>query len=279
MAGAFIISRDIFENPIWTRTTEFRLFFLILGKAIYLDEGYDVGEIHLNKGQWLRSYRNLQSDLEYVENHAIKRPGLATIKRTIEKLVADERVTIQPTELGTLFTVLNYAKYQNFEEYKKGTRNSAKNSSGPDAEQMRNNNKKDNQDNQENNIILFPPEETEPLKPLVDAESFFREHWSTYPNKKGQVSKTQKEKLFKLGDELKRCISRYLAYVDSERKRGFDLQYKNGSTFFNNGYKDFLDSVFATNKPDTPDCSNFTIKYVDQDPIPESKQDSNEVDF
>lgn len=93
-SGAFLVARDIFDNPIWTNPTEFRLFFLILGKAAFTDEGLNVGNIHVGKGQWIRSYRNLQSDLEYIENNAVKRPGLATIKRTVEKLINDGRIAV-----------------------------------------------------------------------------------------------------------------------------------------------------------------------------------------
>ena len=118
MAGAFQVARDIFDNPIWQNVTEFRIFFLIIGNAIFAEEGKEKAGIQLRRGQWLRSYRNLQSDLEYKENHTIKRPGIATIKRCVDNLVTDGRITIEPTEHGTLFTVLNYAKYQDLNNYK-----------------------------------------------------------------------------------------------------------------------------------------------------------------
>lgn len=146
MAGAFIISRDIFENAIWQNNTEFRLFFLILGKAIWKEEGVKIGDMVLQKGQWLRSYRNLQVDLEYTENNAVRRPGKATIQRAIDRLIKDERITVKPVKLGTLFTVINYCKYQDFEHYKKGTRDDAKDSNGTATGQQRDNKKKDNTD-------------------------------------------------------------------------------------------------------------------------------------
>ena len=74
-------------------------------------------------------------------------------------------------------------------------------------------------------------------------EERFEELWSLYPNKKGkgQVSKAQKEKLFKVPlEEMKRAISRYSAGLkrDSWRKA------QNGSTFFNTGYVDYLDANY-----------------------------------
>lgn len=146
MGGAFIISRDIFENSIWQNNTEFRLFFLILGRAVWKEEGVKVGDMIIQKGQWLRSYRNLQADLEYTENNAVRRPGKATIQRAISRLIKEERITIKTVKCGTLFTVTNYCKYQDFSHYKKGTRDDAKDSNGTATGQQRDNKKKDNKE-------------------------------------------------------------------------------------------------------------------------------------
>ena len=74
---------------------------------------------------------------------------------------------------------------------------------------------------------------------LVDFESL----WKLYPKKegKGQVSKTQKEKLHKIGiEEMTRAINRYV-----NAKSGTDRKYlQNGSTFFNSGYVDYLDANY-----------------------------------
>lgn len=202
-SGAFLVSRDIFENPIWTNPTEFRLFFLILGKATFADEGVNIGNVHVGKGQWIRSYRNLQSDLEYIENNAVKRPGLATVKRTIDKLIKDGRILAEPCELGTLFTVVNYCKYQALDTYKNKAWNTAGNSSGTAAEQQRNNNNNANKDNNAEKDIyntppLFSQGETEKPKTPTEApfkskkqEDMFVKFWDEYPKK---VAKRDAEK-------------------------------------------------------------------------------------
>lgn len=116
MFGAFQTSREIFENPIWLNIVKFRLFFLIYGKAAFKD-GVRVGSVVLKRGQWLRSIRNLQGDLEYIENNAVKRYSTSTIARAIKDLVKEERIIIETTEHGTLFTVANYEKYQGLDNY------------------------------------------------------------------------------------------------------------------------------------------------------------------
>lgn len=160
MSGAFQTSREIFENPIWQNVVEFRLFFLIYGKAIFREEGYKQGSVFIGKGQWLRSYRNLQSDLEYIENRSIKRYSLSRIKRAIDSLVKNERIEIKETELGTLFTVVNYAKYQGLDNYKKHNENAERtgrerreNAERTQREQQRNNNKKEKKEKKDKKDI------------------------------------------------------------------------------------------------------------------------------
>lgn len=91
----------------------------------------------------------------------------------------------------------------------------------------------------------------------VQVQSFFESVWKLYPNKKGkgQISDTQKSKLFEIGvEELKRCIERY-----TKTKPDWQ-QYQNGSTFFNSGYVDYLDKNFidTDSKADYCDLSNYT---------------------
>ena len=72
----------------------------------------------------------------------------------------------------------------------------------------------------------------------------FEKIWSMYPEKKGkgQVSKKSKEQIEKLGiEKMERALQRYIDDVEKQRKQGFSsLRYKNGSTWFNSGYEDYL---------------------------------------
>ena len=95
-------------------------------------------------------------------------------------------------------------------------------------------------------------------------DDFFKNVWLLYPNKKGvgKVHKTQKKILHKLGiEKITNCIESYKQYVESERKRGFDLRYKDGSTFFNSGYEDYL----STPEQDKPTRPPLTIVVEDRD--------------
>lgn len=116
MGGAFQTSREIFSNPIWQNIVQFRLFFLIYGNAAFID-GVKIGDIELKRGQWVRSYRNLQKDLEYIENHCVKQYAISTIKNALFILRDKKRINFEHSELGTLFTVINYDTYQEFSNY------------------------------------------------------------------------------------------------------------------------------------------------------------------
>jgi hypothetical protein len=151
MGGYFQTSREIFSNPIWKDVKKFRLFLYIVGNAVFAKEGVRVGDITVQRGQFLRSYRNLCKDLEYEDKNTIKTYGVATIDRKIKQLIAEQRLIVEETDYGTLFTVVNYEEYQGFERYKKQgaeqQRNTNEESYGTAAEQQRNNNKKVNKVN------------------------------------------------------------------------------------------------------------------------------------
>lgn len=109
----FKLYREIFDSELWTDVTTFRLFLLLLGKASHRD-GVKIAGIELKRGQYLRSYRKLAEDLAYKEGRGTKTYSLKTIKKCVDKLIRDGRVNVQETEQGTLFTILNYDKYQGF---------------------------------------------------------------------------------------------------------------------------------------------------------------------
>jgi hypothetical protein len=102
---------------------------------------------------------------------------------------------------------------------------------------------------------VLPPNRKEENRKEYSA--FFESIWQLYPLKKGkgQVSDTQKEKLYKIGfEEFSRCIERY-------KKTKPDWQaYQNGSTFLNSGYVDYLDKNYKGPEPEQskyPDQSNY----------------------
>lgn len=87
------------------------MFVYLIGQASHADD-FKYKGMTLNRGQYVRSYRKLADDLSYKEGRGYKKYSLNTIKRCVNKLIESERVNVKETELGTLFTIVNYAKYQ-----------------------------------------------------------------------------------------------------------------------------------------------------------------------
>lgn len=81
------------------------------------------------------------------------------------------------------------------------------------------------------------PKEPKEVNPDIE------EIWSKYPNKKGKTEAVKyiEKALNKYSkEELIRAEERY-----KEEKKGVDIKYiKNGSTFFNSGYIDYLDENY-----------------------------------
>ncbi|MBY0122186.1 DnaD domain-containing protein [Bacillus sp. S/N-304-OC-R1] len=114
MQGWFKLHRELFETDLWHDVSTFRLFLYLISQASHKD-GVKTKGIELNRGQYIRSYRKLADDLSYKEGRGYKKYSLSTIKSCVNKLIESERVNVQETEVGTLFTILNYAKYQDLD--------------------------------------------------------------------------------------------------------------------------------------------------------------------
>lgn len=82
-----------------------------------------------------------------------------------------------------------------------------------------------------------------------EANEAFERLWKKYPNKrgKGSVSEKKKRDILAVGeDQMERCIERYIEEHERLREEGrFCPEWKQGSTFFNSGYIDYLDENFC----------------------------------
>lgn len=99
----------------------------------------------------------------------------------------------------------------------------------------------------------------QPKPPKRDIEAEFNELWQDYPKKQGKKQALKHyiawKKLSKentLG-KAKKQLDNYKKYVYSQRNRGFNLQFKNGSTWFNGG----IDDDYSDPKPVTTEPEGF----------------------
>lgn len=117
MEGWIKLHRKIIEHEIWTDVTTFRLFMLLLLKSTH--KNYEHKGLKLKPGQFVRSYSKLAEDLTYREGRGSKKVSKATISNSIKKLVKNEMIAVNETEVGTMFTIVNYQAYQRFGEFEK----------------------------------------------------------------------------------------------------------------------------------------------------------------
>ncbi len=97
----------------------------------------------------------------------------------------------------------------------------------------------------------------------TDAEinAFFDSVWKLYPVKKGkgQVSTTQRKKLFRVGyAAMENAIRRYMNELEKDSSW---RKPQNGGTFFNSGYVDYLDENFVPDKEKTTSALSQSPSY------------------
>lgn len=82
----------------------------------------------------------------------------------------------------------------------------------------------------------------------AEALELFEKLWKLYPSKKGKgkVSDAKKLELLEIGfDEMSRAVDRYIRELEKDKSW---RKPQNGSTFFTNGYVDYLDVNFEPSK-------------------------------
>jgi len=235
--------RKIYDNSIWKNISEFRLFLWIFGKAVYGKE-INYGNVTVKRGQYLRSIRKLQEDLEYIENNKVTTPSKGTIERTIKSLVRKGMITTTTTELGTLFTVVNYSKYQPNSIDNEETKNELGTGLGTDLGQQRDNNKKDKN---EKNLYLDIFDHWNNQK--------IRVHRTLGDNLIGKIKTTLKKYN---PEEIKTSISNY-ALILHDDKYYFSYSWTLGD-FLQRGIEKFDDLGVAKN--------NFLIKKPQLNELP-----------
>lgn len=116
---------------------------------------------------------------------------------------------------------------------------------------------------------ITPQKEKEnKIKENIYSSNDYEEIWKAYPNKKGKTkSITYINKILKSisKEELLRCIDRYKEDVENQRANGFKtLAYKNGSTFFNGGYIDYLDENYQEDNKDIEEVNNVQVVSIEE---------------
>jgi len=231
------MDRKIFGSDIWLQPVELRIFIYLIGQARFEDEPnrkYESRGVIIEKGQYLKSYRKLQKDLEYIENNSVKNYSLSRIKRALDNLKEQNRIKTEKTPLGTLFTVVNYCHYQGW--YSKNDKHRTeleqqRNADGTELEQQRNNTNKGNKGNNVNkdNNNIVPKAEIEKIyNSLSDYwKPIFEDYIDIY-RQKNKTKKITDNKHLRLLKELKTIFKRKSFKFDGQNYNLTDQVFEKG---------------------------------------------------
>jgi hypothetical protein len=231
--GWIKLHRKMLDNPVvWKDSDHLAVWIYLLLNATHkdMDVLFKNKRITLKPGQLITGRKSIASQLSISDSK---------VKRVLLAFESDQQIDRQRSNKNSLITILNWCEYQQNDQQNDQQVTSKR----PASDQQVTTNK--NIKNIKNNTIV----------------DFFDQIWKLYPKKegKGQVSLTQKKKLYNIGlEEMTRAIERY-----KKAKEGTDRKYlQNGSTFFNSGYVDYLDANYE-------DKPIQTAKPVQPSEIPE----------
>ncbi|WP_158309002.1 hypothetical protein [Desulfosporosinus orientis] len=229
------IYRDIKDHWIYSDSDHFKAWFEMLSNARYVKEPktdtYEGILYTLNYGEFIFGR------LSWSKRLGISEQKLRTLMR---KLQAEGMI-----KATSRFTKLTIYKIQYYEKYnQQDNQQEKKESEGLRAiGNLQDNQRITSSQPADNHRITTNEESREGEDGKESISALFESLWKLYPKKegKGSVSKTQKEKLARIGlDEMTRAIERYKL-----AKEGTDKKYiQNGSTFFNSGFVDYLDANY-----------------------------------
>ena len=252
----FKMDRKIFGSDIWFQPVELRIFIYLIGQARFEDEPnrkYESRGVIIEKGQYLKSYRKLQKDLEYIENNAVKNYSLSRIKRTLDNLKEQNRIKTEKTPLGTLFTVVNYCHYQGW--YSKNDEHRTemeqqRNADGTEMEQQRNNTNKGNKGNNVNkdkNKEHCPAEKKQdiPYKEIINyLNKKIGSRYKSTTKKTKKLIKARWNEGFRL-DDFKTVIDKKCVEWMGDKEME---KYLRPPTLFNNKFESYLNQLSVENE-------------------------------
>lgn len=232
MEGWIKLHRCLTEKPIWSCTSPEQKVILITLLMMANHKGREwewKGEkFKCESGQFI-------SSLDSIVKRCGKGISTQNVRTALDKFKKYEFLTNESTKTGRLVTIVNWGLYQGEDEQPNKAINKelTKNQQSTNKELTPNKNDKNDKNGKEDINTIE--------KPSTEAECI----WNLYIKKEGKASALKSiPKLLKTisKEELIRAVERYNNKCIKEKtERKF---IKQGSTFFNGGYMDYLDSSF-----------------------------------
>lgn len=258
--------REIYDKYAYNKTHIYLVYEEFERRVNSNENEYD----GLKKGECRFDYSSWEKRLNLTHKVMINSIKMLVKEEYIEQRVRGKKGT-QSTYFLTRFLEQNWE--QNWEQKKDSNINTLDNIK--EQKEERNSEQKKVQSSIYNNLDIISNNNINSSLELKNnsnkqnktnkkvSEEEINKIWNMYPKKqgKGYAIKKIPNLIKKYGiEQMERCVKRYIDYVENERKTGFkDLQYKNGQTFFNSGYMDYLDENFEEIQKEKSEKENNLI--------------------
>ncbi len=263
----FKVDRKIFESDIWLQPVELRLFIYLIGQARHSKKPstkYKSRGIIIERGQVLKSYRKLREELEYFENNAIKNYSLSRIKTAIDRLKGQNRIKTETTQLGTIFTVVNYLEYQGSYTKDSATQNGVR----TECEQTENNTnnvknvKNDNNGSNKDTKDIVEKEKSDdiPYKEIVDyLNQRIGTHYRHTTKKTKRLIRARWSDGFRLIDFKTVIEKKAMEWLGDEEME----KYLRPPTLFGTKFESYLNQISVKNKADNSKLKQLKELYAE----------------
>lgn len=107
----FTLDRKLFSSDIWFASPwKLKIWIYLIGKANHAPK--KVGDLTVQRGQLLTSYRTIANDCAYKIGYRVKKPTVSMVHDICEEFTKAGRTVIRSEHTGTLITLCNYSRLQ-----------------------------------------------------------------------------------------------------------------------------------------------------------------------
>jgi len=115
----FVITRKIFNSPIWNDNPHIlKLFLYLVGMARYRKEPKRFNNFKVCRGELVTSLSEILNDNEYLERGRAKKWSRAKVSRMLHYLEDKKYIELLSDTYGTHVSICNYITYQDQNTYK-----------------------------------------------------------------------------------------------------------------------------------------------------------------
>jgi hypothetical protein len=221
------LHRTLLYKPIWLQSTPEQKTILI---TLILMANHNNNQWEWEGKKFTVRPGQFITSLNSIVKKCGKGISIQNVRSAIKRFVKLEFLTNESTKTGSLITIVNWGNYQ--EENTDGNKDTGKEVTKRQQRRIKEvtTNKNDKNDKNDKNIYS---QQTEQL-------------WSLYPRKIGKKESINiiAELIQKHGfDNMERAINRYKQEIETN---GTEVKFiKQGNTFFNIGYFDYLDENYT----------------------------------